>query len=173
MSDGVEGRRALDILEIQSVISLYSLGQDSHQTDDNILLEWDRAFTPDGTTDYSAAGAPKCHYRELALWMRGDARNPGRMSRYVGWQHLLSIPIIQLAGDSAHGRTDYLAIHKLRSADADRGERFDACGAFHDDLVRTTAGWRIKHRRLEVYFGVAVETKAHMSVQASVGTEVA
>ncbi len=169
MVERFEARSALDILEIQSVIALYSLGQDGHQSDNSILEEWDRAFAADGTTDYSAAGAPVCHYRDLALWMRGDAEKPGVMSRYQGWQHMLSIPYIQLAGDTAHARTDYLAMHKVRDAHghADQGERFDACGAFHDDLIRTPEGWRIKHRRLQVYFGVAVETKGQMSIQSS------
>ncbi len=158
MADGRATQRAVDIVDIQTVISLYSQGQDSHQGDDsNILEQWDQAFAPDGTTDYSVVTAPVCHYRELAKWMRGEPGEPGRMSRYVGWQHMLSIPVIQIAGDAAHARTDFLAIHKLRT-EADKGERFDACGAFHDDLVRTADGWRIKHRRLEVYFGAAIAT---------------
>ena len=167
MSEGAAARRALDILEIQGVIATYSLGQDSHQSDDNILQEWDRAFAPEGTTDYSAAGAPVCHYRELATWMRGISGKPGRMSRYVGWQHMLSLPVIALSGDTAHSRTDYLAIHKLRSTERQVGQRFDACGAFHDDLIRTAAGWRIKHRRLEVYFGAAIDTQDEMAVRAA------
>jgi hypothetical protein len=168
MNERVDVRRALDILEIQSVIAMYSLGQDGHQQDNDILQEWDRAFASDATTDYSVAGAPVCHYRELARWMRGSPGVPGRMSGYEGWQHLLSIPIIHLSGDTAHSRTDYLAIHKLRVSgeNPDQGERFDASGAFHDDLVRTTLGWRIKHRRLEVYFAAGIDTKRQMPVQS-------
>jgi hypothetical protein len=162
MEDAMEissaAQRALDIVEIQTVISLYSMGQDSHQGGDNdIRQQWDQAFAPDGTTDYSVAGAPKSPYQDLAKWMRGENGNPGRMSRYAGWQHMLSIPIIRLDGDTARARTDYMAVHKLRM-EGEKGERFDALGAFHDDLVRTDAGWRIKHRRLEVYFGAAIET---------------
>lgn len=159
--------RALDIVEIQAVISLYSMGQDSHQgDDDNILEQWDQVFTPDGTTDYSVASAPPCHYRELAKWQRGENGNPGRMSRYTGWQHMLSIPVIRLEGDTARARTDFLAMHRLRREGA-TGERFDALGAFHDDLVRTSAGWRIKHRRLEVYFGAAIATHDEVSFASS------
>jgi hypothetical protein len=160
-------QRALDILEIQTVISLYSQGQDSHQGANNaILQQWDKAFAPDGTTDYSVAGAPVCHYRDLAVWMRGRVGEPGRMARYSNWQHMLSIPVIGVRGDTAHARTDYLAIHKVRTEEAN-GERFDACGAFHDDLVRTVEGWRIKHRRLEIYFADAIETCKPMSLRLS------
>lgn len=167
MSNEASLRRAVDILEIQMVISLYSQGQDSHQGMDNdILQQWDKAFAPDGTTDYSVAGAPVCHYSDLAIWMRGAAGEPGRMSRYSNWQHMLSIPVISVHDDTAHARTDYLAIHKVRTESAN-AERFDACGAFHDDLVRTADGWRIKHRRLEVYFGAAIETSKIMPLQSS------
>jgi hypothetical protein len=157
MDAGMAAQRALDIVEIQTVISLYSMGQDSHQRDDDILEQWDQAFTPDGTTDYSAASAPPCHYRDLARWQRGTPGEEGRMSRYAGWQHMLSIPVIRIEGDTAHARTDFMAVHKLRK-EGDAGERFDALGAFHDDLVRTADGWRIRHRRLEVYFGAAIAT---------------
>lgn len=160
-------RRALDIVEIQTVISLYSMGQDSHQGgDDNILEQWDQAFSADATTDYSVASAPVCHYRDLARWQRGADGEPGRMSRYAGWQHMLSIPVIRLDGDAAHARTDFMAVHKLRM-DGDKGERFDALGAFHDDLVRTPEGWRIRHRRLEVYFGAAIDTHGQASFDAT------
>ena len=164
MTDAM-ARRALDLLEIQTVISLYSLGQDGHQgEDEGILEQWDLAFAPDGTTDYSVAGAPVCHYRDLAIWQRGEGDRPGRMSGYAGWQHMLSIPVIDLKGDVAHARTDFMAVHKVRTT-GPAGERFDACGAFHDDLVRTSDGWRIKHRRLEVYFGSALPTSGEMSLQ--------
>jgi hypothetical protein len=167
MSNLAGAQRALDILEIQTVISLYSQGQDSHQgLDSDILQQWDEAFAPEGTTDYSVVGAPVCHYRDLAAWMRGAAGASGRMSRYSNWQHMLSIPVITLNGDEAHARTDYLAIHKVR-VEGPKGERFDACGAFHDDLIRTAEGWRIKHRRLEVYFGHAIEICKTMSLQPS------
>ncbi len=158
-------QRALDIVEIQTVISLYSQGQDSHQgEDDAILVPWSQAFAADGTTDYRVAGAPVCHYRDLAVWMRGQDGEPGRMSRYSNWQHMLSIPVISLRADTAHSRTDFLAIHKVRT-DGPRGERFDACGAFHDDLIRTAEGWRIEHRRLEVYFADAIETGNPMALE--------
>lgn len=164
-------RRVLDLLEIQNVISLYSQGQDGHQGGDNAILEqWDQAFAVDGTTDYSAAGAPLCLYRDLAVWMRGREGQSGRMSGYAGWQHMLSLPVITLDGDVAHARTDFLAVHVIRR-EGPSGERFDASGAFHDDLTRTPDGWRIQHRRLEVYFGAVLETRGERAVSPAPGVD--
>ena len=146
-------RSLCDRQDIVDLIARYALGQDSHQGDDsNVLEQWDEIFTPDAITDYSSAGAPPCSYRDLARWMRGEAGSPGRMSSYANWQHMLSLPVVNIAGDTATARTDFLATHR-----AGRGEappyHFNASGAFHDGLIRTPQGWRISHRRLEVYFG--------------------
>jgi hypothetical protein len=146
-------QQLLDRQDIQDTISRYSQGQDSHQGDDaNIREQWDEVFTDDAVTDYSVAGAPKGSYRELALWMRGDATTPGSMSGFSAWQHMLSLPIVTLSGDSATARTDFFATHRGRPGKA--GDvHYNAARAFHDELVRTPRGWRIRARRLEVYFG--------------------
>jgi hypothetical protein len=74
------------------------------------------------------------------------------MSGYSNWQHMLSLPVVSLNGDTARARTDFLATHRAGKAEAPP-YHFNASGAFHDALVRTPQGWRISHRRLEVYFG--------------------
>lgn len=138
-----------DRLDIQDVIARYARGQDAHQRDDAVLEDWDQVFAADSVCDYSVAGAPVCSHRELARWMRGEDGTDGRMSDFAGWQHMLSLPVVELDGDRATARTDFLAVHRQR----DRAGRFDAAGAFHDTLVRTPDGWRIAKRVLEVYFG--------------------
>jgi len=146
-------RKLLDRQDIQDTISRYSQGQDAHQgQDSDILQQWNETFTSDGTVDYSVAGGPVGSYRELAKWMRGDEKTPGSMSAFSNWQHMLSLPIVTLTGDTAKARTDFLATHRGR-ADKGMNVHFNASGAFHDELVRTDDGWRIQFRRLEVYFG--------------------
>jgi hypothetical protein len=146
-----------DRLDIQDTISRYSLGQDSHQGDDSAILDqWDEVFTQDAIVDYSAAGAPIGSYRDLAKWMRGDTSTPGRMGAFSGWQHMLSLPIIELGKESATARTDFFSTHRGR-AELGFNVHYNAPGAFHDELVRTAKGWRISHRRLEVYFGDALQ----------------
>jgi len=150
-------QKRLDRQDIQDVISQYSLGQDSHQgADADILQQWDERFAADGTVDYSAAGGPIGSYRTLAAWMRGDATTPGSMSSFSNWQHMLSLPIVTITGDTARSRTDFFASHRGR---ADRGMNvhFNAAGAFHDGLIRTEKGWRISFRRLEIYFADALQ----------------
>jgi hypothetical protein len=146
-------RSLCDRQDIVDLIARYALGQDSHQGDDkNVLEQWDDIFAPDAITDYSSAGAPACPYRDLARWMRGDDGSPGRMSSFSNWQHMLSLPVINLNGDTATARTDFLATHRAGTGEVPP-YHFNASGAFHDNLVRTPQGWRISNRRLEVYFG--------------------
>jgi hypothetical protein len=147
----------LDRQAIQDVISCYSLGQDSHQGEDSaILQQWEETFSETGTVDYSAAGGTVGSYRDLAKWMRGDENTSGSMSGFSNWQHMLSLPVVSIAGDTAHARTDFFATHRGR-ADQAWNVHYNASGAFHDDLVRTPQGWRIQFRRLEVYFGDPLE----------------
>jgi hypothetical protein len=146
-------RKLLDRQDIEDTISRYSMGQDAHQGEDsNVLQQWDETFAANGTVDYSVAGGPVGSYQGLAKWMRGDAGKPGSMSGFSNWQHMLSLPLVTLSGDTAKARTDFLATHRGR-ADQGMDIHYNASGAFHDDLVRTADGWRIHFRRLEVYFG--------------------
>jgi hypothetical protein len=143
----------LDRHEIQDTISRYSLGQDSHQgKDSGILEQWDKTFTADARVDYSVAGGPIGSYRDLAKWMRGDETTSGSMTGFSNWQHMLSLPLVTVEDDTAKARTDFFATHRGR-ADQGSNIHYNACGAFHDDLVRTSDGWRIQFRKLEVYFG--------------------
>jgi hypothetical protein len=147
----------IDRQDIQDTISRYSQGQDSHQgSDSNILEHWVNTFAEDGTVDYSAAGGTKGSYRDLAKWMRGDGSTPGSMSGFSNWQHMLSLPIVTLTGDTAKARTDFFATHRGK-AENNFNVHYNAAGVFHDQLVRTPDGWRIKFRRLEVYFGDPLE----------------
>jgi hypothetical protein len=153
VDSGVLLQKLLDRQDIQDTIARYSLGQDSHQgQDSNILQQWDDTFSEDGKVDYSVAGGPVGTYRDLAKWMRGDESTSGSMSSFSNWQHMLSLPVVTIEGDTAKGRTDFFATHRGR---ADQGSdiHYNAAGAFHDELIRTPRGWRILLRRLEVYFG--------------------
>jgi hypothetical protein len=146
-------RKLLDRQDIEDTISRYSMGQDAHQGEDsNVLQQWSETFAANGTVDYSVAGGPVGSYQGLAKWMRGDAGKPGSMSGFSNWQHMLSLPLVTISGDTAKARTDFLATHR-GCADQGMDIHYNASGAFHDDLVRTADGWRILFRRLEVYFG--------------------
>jgi SnoaL-like domain len=153
----------LDRAEIQDVLALYARGQDDHQEQNMAILEdWDRVFTPDATVDYAEAGPPfgVCPYAELARIMRGDPEKAGLMSgSFHAWQHMLGLPTIKVDGDRATARTDLLATHTGRTHAGTPWHLFDAA-IFHDDLVRTPQGWRIKFRRLQVTYVEIIETLA-------------
>jgi hypothetical protein len=126
----------LDRQAIQDIISRYSLGQDSHQGQDSaILQQWEETFSETGTVDYSAAGGTAGSYRDLAKWMRDDENTKGSMSGFSNWQHMLSLPLVTIVGDTAQARTDFFATHRGR-ADQGWNVHYNASGAFHDDLVR-------------------------------------
>lgn len=151
-------QRLLDRQDIQDTLSRYSLGQDGHQgKDGNVAQQWDEVFTEDGTVDFSAEGGTVGPYRDLIKWMRGDEKTAGFLTKsYKNWQHMLSLPMITLDGDQAKARTDVLVTQYGRS-DQGTALHYSSVGAFHDDLVRTPKGWRIRFRNLELYSGANLQ----------------
>jgi hypothetical protein len=123
--------------------------------------DWGKVFTPDAVLDYTQAGpafGEKCSYQQLAEIMRGAAERPGLMSgSFHKWQHMLGLPLVEIEGDTARARTDLLATHSGRTNVGTPWHLFDGC-IFHDDLVRTDQGWRIRYRRLEVHYVEIIET---------------
>jgi hypothetical protein len=153
----------LDRIEIQDVLALYASGQDDHQAENSAVLEdWDNVFSPDAMVDYTQAGPPfgVFSYKDLAKVMRGDRETTGLMSgSFRKWQHMLGLPKVTIKGDRANARTDLLATHVGHTHANTPWHLFDAA-IFHDELVRTSKGWRIKLRRLEVIYVEVIETIA-------------
>src|ERR1700692_1331665 len=153
----------LDRIEIQDVLALYASGQDDHQAENSAILEdWDNVFSPDAMVDYTQAGPPfgVFSYRDLAKVMRGDSKTAGLMSgSFRKWQHMLGLPKVTIEGDRATARTDLLATHVGHTNANTPWHLFDAA-IFHDQLVRTSKGWRIRLRRLEVIYVEVIETIA-------------
>ena len=96
-------------------------------------------FTPDAAIDYSAMGGVALAYGEMRLWLEKMIGNvPGRM-------HMLGNIMISLNGDSATA-TAYLLNAMVFSPDATTL----IGGKYNDTLVRTSDGWRISSRRLDM-----------------------
>jgi hypothetical protein len=166
-------RYLLDRIEIQDILARYAAGQDNHQDDDHgVLIEWDEVFTSDAIVDFTQAGPGfgTFSYRDLARVMRGEEGRPGLMNgAFQKWQHMLGLPLVSIDGDSATSRIDLLATHVGRTNANTPWHLFDAC-IFHDELVRTKHGWRIKYRRLEVTYVEVIETIQHKhTVPALIG----
>src|ERR1700737_1082645 len=87
-----------------------------------------------------------------------EKRQTGRAKRRV------RITIFHLPSRMQRAASTLLALWNSRGVATPRGKadnnfnvHYNAAGAFHDELVRTPDGWRIKFRRLEVYFGDPLE----------------
>ena len=63
-------------------------------------------------------------------------------------QHLLGSHSVSVDGDRATSSCAIRAFHI--GIGAATGKSYEAIGAYHDELVRTRAGWRISRRRMDV-----------------------
>lgn len=126
----------LDKLAIQETLTRYAHALDTRQPD--LLAE---VFLPDADIDYSAAGGVRGDLQQWQAWL-----HPA-MSRFDTWQHLLSNFVIELDGDRASALTR--CYNPLQGRGPDGAAYVMHTGArYHDDLVRTEAGWRIEKRVL-------------------------
>jgi len=99
-------------------------------------------FTPDGHIDYRSAGGIAGTPAELAAWM------PQAMSTFAWSLHSLSTHRLQCTGaDTAAGTLHVFARHGLVWEGAN--ELMDVSARYHDQYVRTPAGWRFAARREE------------------------
>jgi hypothetical protein len=140
-------RFLLDRIEIEDKISLYGLGQDLHQAgapNKNILQEWNQLFTPDAAIDIRSLGLPVFNLTEFSELMRGKGMKGGGLEvKFKAWQHIEGLSRLTIDGDTAHSLSFHFHTHEARDTQANL---IDA-GYWHDEWVRTPAGWRIKKRR--------------------------
>jgi hypothetical protein len=129
-----------DRLELMDLMARYS-----HAVDTRAWDELDRVFTPDARIDYSAFGGSVGTLAETKAYLASV------MPGFVGSQHLVSNPILEIEGDAATGRTMCFNPMVVPRPDGDAGEpRVFFCGLWYlDRFVRTADGWRIAHRREE------------------------
>jgi len=103
---------------------------------------FDQAFTRDADLDYTAAGGPRGGPDELHAWL-ASAR-----AGLLAWQHHLSPPMLEVAGEAVRATTDVYTPNLFRDA-AGEARLLHTGGRYHDELVRTPRGWRIARRRFE------------------------
>ena len=126
-----------------------SLADDRHAIQDVIVTY---AASLD---DRDFAAYRSCFVEEVEL--EGFAREPVRgieswmkfvekaLAPYRATQHMLGVPRIEIDGDSAAMRTDLQACHFPSDSEA---KAFILWATYETELVRTEAGWRIRHHRL-------------------------
>ena len=119
---------------IQDTLTRYASALDLHTPD--LFAE---VFTDDAIIDYTAAEGIKGDWRELRDWLAVT------MSRFSGWQHLLSNMVVSIEGDEASARTE--CYNPLVTA---AGEVLHVGCNYTDRLRRVGDDWRIFQRRLSV-----------------------
>ncbi len=132
-------RKMSDRQEIEDVLIRYAESLDAR--------DWEglrTCFMADAVADYGALSG-------------GGGRNEGieeivttcrtALTGLDASQHLLGNFRIQTADDRASARCAMHAQHFMVSPIG--GNTYVVAGTYHDELIRTTDGWRIAHRRLE------------------------
>ncbi len=123
-------------LELQDLLIRYSEAIDRREFD-----ELDEIFTPDAYIDYRDTGGIDGQYPQVKPWLAETL--PTYFERNA---HMLGLPAIKVAGDSATARTFCFNPMILKG----EKPRVMQVGVWYDDeFVRTPAGWRFS-RRVEI-----------------------
>jgi len=129
-------RSDIDRAEITALLHRYARAIDSRNLDD-----LRHVFTPDAAIEYTMDRGTKLDLPKVIPWLRETLR----IFRQTA--HVISDPVIDLAGDTAHSTCRLVASHIQVELDG-RERTVVEGGAYTDEHVRTPAGWRIRARRL-------------------------
>jgi len=131
MSDLTEAK-----LAIKETLYRYSLMVDRRRWE---LI--DEVFTQDATIDYTSvgAGATSGPHREMLTWL-DEMLKPWPMNL-----HFISNEIIAVEGDRAKSTCCFNAPMGRKDA-AGKSTFLTNGGYYHDELLLTEAGWRIRER---------------------------
>lgn len=126
---------------ITDLINLYALAVDAQRWD-----LFDRVFTADAVTDYGEGAV----WTDLVSFRQAFAAIHAPLD---STRHAMSGHQLRISGDEANAFT-YGAWTLMRYA-AEGGDTWRGSGWYDDHLVRTPAGWRIRHRtcRVVAWFG--------------------
>jgi hypothetical protein len=122
-----------DRLELQDLLIRYSEAIDRREFD-----ELDALFVPDAYIDYRDTGGIDGRYPQIKEWLAETL--PTYFERNA---HMLGLPAIKLAGDTATARTFCFNPMVLKG---DKPKVMQVGVWYDDEFVRTAAGWRISRR---------------------------
>jgi 3-phenylpropionate/cinnamic acid dioxygenase small subunit len=133
-------------------VDLEAIGQKLEITD--VLYRYATALD---TRDWALLGEVFADDAVYAIGQHGEFTGPRAIAEkissliggYESTQHLIANPVIEVDGESAHGRCYLHALHYL-TAQQTGANTYEMGGTYFDEFVRTAAGWRIKHRVLEI-----------------------
>lgn len=127
---------AEDTQAIIHIVNLYGFAVDTQRWD-----LFDRIFSADVDADYGETS----HWRDLENFKRDFAafHDP-----FDSTQHIMSNHLVDVAGDTAQAFT--YGTWRLVRKKADGAPLWDGSGWYDDDMIRTTAGWRIRRRTCRI-----------------------
>ena len=126
-----------DRLAIQDLIARYPIAVDGRDWD-----ALDELFTPEARIDFTAFGGPVGDLASIKVFLR-DALGGFRRT-----QHMMGLPAITLAGDTAAARTSCNNPMVIDGPDGDTSVWL--IGLWYDDeFARTADGWRFTSRKQE------------------------
>jgi len=126
-----------DQIAIQDLLVRYC-----YAVDDKDWAAFEALFTADAVVDFSAFGGPRCSPAEMATFLRSVDLT------MRGWQHTISTNLLEPIGDTVKSRTAAQVMMIPKSA-GDSQVIFNGLW-YHDSIVRTAQGWKIKER-VQVY----------------------
>lgn len=123
-------------LEIKETLYRYSLMVDRRRWE---MIEG--VFTPDAIIDYTSvgSGATKGPHRQMLSWL-DEMLEPWPINL-----HFISNEIIEVEGDRAKSTCCFNA-PMGRKDEAGKSTYLTNAGYYHDELLRTDVGWRIRER---------------------------
>jgi len=119
------------------------VGRWSHAADGDERAALDRVMTPDAVLEIAERGSPAKGIEGLdAIWkhLGGGSRREREVRR-----HVRNTVIVEDGDDRATARSYYM----VTAGDRPPKLSLLATGLYTDTVVRTDAGWRIKHRTIE------------------------
>src|SRR5258705_12444151 len=129
--------RSEDVVEIEQLLYRYAGAIDGK--DWKALGE---VFPADARIHYAVERGAELSARELQGWLAGAMRI------FKVTQHVVTNPLVELAGEGARA-TSYLTATHLQVRLDGTTARTTEGSRYIDTLVRTPEGWRIASRRLE------------------------
>ena len=135
MDDAI--RNLIDQNEIRAVLTQYT-----KMVDQRDWAQMDEIFAPSAQLDYTSSGGQSGPYRETLAWL-ARALEPWPLNL-----HLIGNFEIRIDGDVAHSSCYFLAPMGRNDPDGHQVMTTNG-GSYHDELVRTPDGWRIRSRVCE------------------------
>ena len=129
----VDTERVADQLAIRQLLATYTWA-----LTDRDWTAWRATFSESAQVDYSTAGGPVGSIDEAVGWIEASVGGLDKAVSHGGNE------VITFTGDdSANVRSIYKMVMQIGT---DQPTFLEACGWYHDTVVKTADGWRISSR---------------------------